>query len=84
MEAGRCDMTSRIAELIGIAIIGAAMLLPAPRLTFHSPQLLYTMAIYKSAMGDTDTALRLLRQAEADTQKVAATGHTFSTCREAM
>ncbi len=57
-------MNTRIAELIGIGIIGLAMLVPAPRITVHSPRLLYTLAFYKAAVGDTDSALRLLQEAD--------------------
>ncbi len=65
-------MKARIVELIGIAIVGAAMLLPAPRITLRNPQLLYTLAIYKVATGDTAAALRLLRQAENGSHNSAA------------
>ncbi len=64
-------MKTRIAELIGIGIIGIATLVPAPRITVHNPRVLYTLAMYKAAVGDTDSALRLLQEAES--QRVPAT-----------
>ncbi len=71
MYVGGAEMKTRMAELIGIGIVGLAMLVPAPRITVHSPRLLYTLAIYKAAVGDTDSALRLLQ--EADFQRGPAT-----------
>lgn len=77
-------MKARIAELIGIGVLAAAMLLPAPRITLHHPQVLYTLAIYKAATGDTAAALRLLREAETGSHNAAATTHTLNNCQEPM
>lgn len=79
-------MKARIAELIGIGIIGMAMLVPAPRITVHSPRLLYTLAMYKAAIGDTSSAMRLLREAESRSEHVpAATARAVAeNCKEPL
>ncbi len=43
--------------------LGAASFQP-PQITFQDPRILYTMALYKSAMGDTAAALRFMQRAE--------------------
>ncbi len=57
-------MKARIAGLIGIVLVAAALLLPPPHIAIHSAPLLYAVAMYKAATGDTASALRLLQQAE--------------------
>lgn len=42
----------------------AAALVPVPRITLQNPTLLYAAAIYKTALGDTHSALRLVHRAE--------------------
>lgn len=39
-------------------------LLPRPNITLQNPNLLYAAAMYKTAVGDTDSALRLVQRAE--------------------
>jgi hypothetical protein len=76
-------MKAWMAELIGIGIIGTAMLVPAPKITVHNPRLLYTLALYKAATGDTNSALRLLQEAEATSEGVpATTAHAVSRDRQ--
>ncbi|MGI9103707.1 MAG: hypothetical protein ACR2IF_14810 [Terriglobales bacterium] len=41
------------------------MLLPPPRVTVNNPKILYALAMYKTAVGDTGAALRLMQRAEA-------------------
>jgi hypothetical protein len=51
--------------IIGGLIIGLALALaPAPRVAVENPKALYLAAMYKTAVGDTDSALRLLHPAE--------------------
>lgn len=66
-------MKARMTELMGIGIVGAAMLLPAPRITVQSPRLLYALAMYKTAIGDTNAAVRLFYQAESRCERLPAT-----------
>lgn len=79
-------MKTRIAELIGIGIIGTAILVPAPKITVQSPRVLYTLALYKAAIGDTNSALRLLHEAETRRERVPATSaHALShNCQEPL
>jgi hypothetical protein len=58
-------MTAKITTLAAIAVTVAATLLPPPRIRLESPRVLYTIAMYKAAMGDTAAALKLVRRAEA-------------------
>lgn len=48
--------------------LGAASFEP-PQITINDPRILYTMALYKSALGETDSALRLMQRAEQSKQK---------------
>jgi hypothetical protein len=48
----------------GIIISLALALAPAPKITVHNPKLLFAAAMYKAAVGDTDSALRLMQRAE--------------------
>ncbi len=42
----------------------ALALLPTPKICLQNPKLLYAVAMYKTAVGDTDSALRLLQRAD--------------------
>jgi hypothetical protein len=48
----------------GIIISLALALAPAPKITVQNPKLLFAAAMYKTAVGDTDSALRLIQRAE--------------------
>jgi hypothetical protein len=50
--------------IAGIIISLALALAPAPKITVQNPKLLFAAAMYKTAVGDTDSALRLIRRAE--------------------
>jgi hypothetical protein len=50
--------------IAGIIISLALALAPAPKLTVQNPKLLFAAAMYKTAVGDTDSALRLIHRAE--------------------
>ena len=50
--------------IAGIIISLALALAPAPKITVQNPQLLFAAAMYKTAVGDTDSALRLMQRAE--------------------
>ena len=50
--------------VIGIAVSLVLSLVPAPKITVNNAKVLYAAAMYKTAVGDTDSALRLLRRAE--------------------
>jgi hypothetical protein len=51
--------------IAGIIISLALALAPAPKITVQNPKLLFAAAMYKTAVGDTDAALRLIHRAEA-------------------
>ena len=48
----------------GIIISLALALTPAPKITVQNPKLLLAAALYKAAVGDNDSALRLIQRAE--------------------
>ena len=48
----------------GIIISLAVALAPAPKITVQNPKLLFAAAMYKTAVGDSDSALRLIHRAE--------------------
>lgn len=50
--------------IAGVVISLALALAPAPKITVQNPQLLFAAAMYKTAVGDTDSALRLMQRAE--------------------
>ena len=51
--------------IIGGLIISLALALaPAPQVAVENPKALYLAALYKTAVGDTDSALRLVHRAE--------------------
>ena len=50
--------------IAGIIISLALALAPAPKITVQNPKLLFAAAMYKTAIGDTDSALRLIQRAE--------------------
>ena len=51
--------------LIAAFLISLAVtLVPPPRITVRTPALLYAAAVYKTAVGDTESALRLVQRAE--------------------
>jgi hypothetical protein len=50
--------------IAGIIISLALALAPAPKITVQNPKLLFAAAMYKTAVGDTDSALRLMQRAE--------------------
>jgi len=45
-------------------IIVSLALAPAPTITVQNSKLLFAAAMYKTALGDTDSALRLMQRAE--------------------
>jgi hypothetical protein len=50
--------------IAGLIISLALALAPAPKITVDNPDLLYAAAMYKTALGDTDSALQLIHRAE--------------------
>ena len=52
------------AILAGLILSLAFAFAPAPKITVENPTLLYAAAMYKTALGDTDSALRLMHRAE--------------------
>jgi hypothetical protein len=50
--------------IAGILISLAVALAPAPKITVQNPKLLFAAAMYKTAVGDTGSALRLMHRAE--------------------
>ena len=60
--------------IAGLVISLALALLPPPKITVQNPKLLYAVAMYKTAVGDTDSALRLVERAER-VQQSAGVGH---------
>ena len=50
--------------ITGIVISLAIALAPVPAITVQNPKLLFAAAMYKTAVGDTDSALRLIHRAE--------------------
>ncbi len=51
--------------IAGLAIALGMTLLPPPSVTVQNPRILYALAMYKTAVGDTGSALRLMHRAEA-------------------
>jgi hypothetical protein len=58
--------------IAGLIISFALALAPAPRITIENPKLLFAAAMYKTAVGDTDSALRLVHRAEQAQQSKPA------------
>ncbi len=52
------------AIMVFISVALAVSLTPAPRVRIENPKLLYAAAMYKTAIGDTDAAVRFLHRAE--------------------
>jgi protein involved in temperature-dependent protein secretion len=50
--------------ITAIVISMVLALAPAPKITVNNAKVLYVAAMYKTAVGDTDAAVRLLRRAE--------------------
>ncbi len=50
--------------IAGLALVLVLALVPAPSITVENPKLLYAAAMYKAAVGQTDSALRLMQRAE--------------------
>ena len=50
--------------IAGLILSFALALVPAPRISVNNPKLLYAAAMYKTAIGDTQSALRLMHRAE--------------------
>jgi hypothetical protein len=50
--------------IAGLVISMAVALIPPPRITVDNPKLLFAAAMYKTAIGDTQSALRLMQRAE--------------------
>ena len=50
--------------IAGIIISLALALATAPKITVQDPKLLFAAAMYKTAVGDTNSALRLIHRAE--------------------
>ena len=57
--------------IAGIIISLALALAPAPKITLQNPKLLFAAAMYKTAVGDTDSALRLIHRAEQARQSTS-------------
>ena len=57
--------------IAGIIISLALALAPAPKITVQNPKLLFAAAMYKTAVGDTDSALRLMQRAEQARQSTS-------------
>jgi len=57
--------------IAGIIISLALALAPAPKITVQNPKLLFAAAMYKTAVGDTDSALRLIHRAEQARQSTS-------------
>ncbi len=49
--------------IAGLVISMAVALIPPPRITVDNPKLLFAAAMYKTATGDTQSALRLMQRA---------------------
>lgn len=60
------------AIISGLIISMAVALVPPPTITVRNPQLLFAAALYKTAVGDTDSALRLVQRAEQARQSSGA------------
>ena len=56
----------------GLVIALVLALLPPPRITVQNPKLLFAAAMYKTAVGDTESALRLVDRAEKAQQSSRA------------
>lgn len=56
--------------IAGLIISMAVALVPPPRITVQNPQLLFAAAMYKTAVGDTASALRLVQRSEQVRQSV--------------
>jgi hypothetical protein len=56
--------------IAGVIISLALTLAPAPTITVQNPKLLFAAALYKTAVGDTDSALRLMQRAEQARQSI--------------
>lgn len=67
--------------IAGLTLSFALALLPAPRITVNNPKLLYAAAMYKTAIGDTQSALRLVHR--ADQVRRPATPETAKTAQAA-
>ena len=50
--------------IVGLVITLAVALIPAPSVYISNPKLLYAAAMYKTAIGDPQAALRLVQRAE--------------------
>jgi hypothetical protein len=50
--------------IAGLIISMAVALVPPPKITVQNPQLLFAAAMYKTAVGDTASALRLVQRSE--------------------
>ena len=50
--------------IAGLVISMAVALIPPPRITVDNPKLLFAAAMYKTAIADTQSALRLMQRAE--------------------
>jgi hypothetical protein len=57
--------------IAGLILSLAVALVPVPRITVQNPTLLYAAAMYKTAVGDTQSALRLMQRAEQAQQPAA-------------
>jgi hypothetical protein len=50
--------------IAGIVLSLALSVVPVPRISVNNPTLLYAAAMYKTAIGDTQSALRLMHRAD--------------------
>jgi hypothetical protein len=50
--------------IAGLVISMAVALIPPPTITVQNPHLLFAAAMYKTAVGDTSSALRLVQRSE--------------------
>ena len=72
-------MTRTAAMIGGLVMTAAAALVPPPQQVLHHPKFLYGAAMVKAAVGDADSALRLL-QRSSDPPPRPAHVKAASTC----
>jgi hypothetical protein len=65
--------------IAGLVLSFAITLVGPPRITVQNPKLLYAAAMYKTAVGDTESALRLVQRAEQARQPAGAAQPNIST-----
>ncbi len=76
-------MMSGKALLIGGLAVAMATVIPAPKISFESPSILYGAAIYKAITGDAGAALRLLERSNEQAAPAPLPAGTASQCTRA-